>query len=124
MSSQISEMHAVAVFNCMSNHVLYSNPGTNSVYAKLEYEGVRRAESEYTVDMANGGLFKLASGLARRTGNNMITGHAERTWNWRWNIEFIDHTVWQVYRGSRFAHSCISKLPIQSADLVNRFRHL
>ncbi|KAH7145592.1 glycoside hydrolase [Dactylonectria estremocensis] len=60
----------------------------------------------YKNTIANGCFFNLGARLARYTGNETYAEHAEKTWDWLWGVNYIDHETWQVYDGGHVEKNC------------------
>ncbi|KAI5460837.1 glycoside hydrolase [Mariannaea sp. PMI_226] len=60
----------------------------------------------YKNTIANGCFFNLGARLARYTGNETYAKYAEETWDWLWNINYIDHKTWRVYDGGHVEKNC------------------
>ncbi|ROT42666.1 family 76 glycoside hydrolase [Sodiomyces alkalinus F11] len=60
----------------------------------------------YKNTIANGCFFNLGARLARYTGNDTYLEYAERTWDWLWAVDYIDHENWRVYDGAHIEHNC------------------
>lgn len=56
--------------------------------------------------IANGCFFNLGARLARYTENDTYAQHAEKTWDWLWKVEYIDHDSWLVYDGGHVEKDC------------------
>lgn len=56
--------------------------------------------------IANGCFFNIGARLARYTGNSTYAEHAEETWDWLWNIGYIDNESWLVYDGAHVQNNC------------------
>jgi len=56
--------------------------------------------------LSNGVLFSLGARLARFTGNKTYADWADKTWDWLWNVNYIDHDSWQVYDGAHVENNC------------------
>lgn len=61
---------------------------------------------DYKNSIANGCFFNIGARLARYTGNTTFSDWAERTWNWVYDIGFIDHETWAVYDGAHVPKEC------------------
>lgn len=60
----------------------------------------------YKNTIANGCFFNIGARLARYTKNTTYAEHAEKTWDWLWSVNYIDHTTWAVYDGGHVEHNC------------------
>ncbi|KAH6693439.1 family 76 glycosyl hydrolase [Plectosphaerella plurivora] len=60
----------------------------------------------YKPTTATGCFFNLAARLARHTGNEMYAKYADKSWDWMYNIGYIDNTTWSVYEGSHAELNC------------------
>jgi mannan endo-1,6-alpha-mannosidase len=56
--------------------------------------------------IANAIFFNMGARLARYTGNDTYAEVAEKTWDWLWSVEYIDHDTWEVYDGGHVEHNC------------------
>ncbi|ATY65556.1 Mannan endo-1,6-alpha-mannosidase [Cordyceps militaris] len=56
--------------------------------------------------IANGVFFNLGAHLARYTSNDTYAQRAEQTWDWLWNVGYIDNENWHVYDGGHVEHNC------------------
>ncbi|PKK43711.1 hypothetical protein CI102_14294 [Trichoderma harzianum] len=63
----------------------------------------------YKNSISQGCFFALGARLARYTGNQTYADWAEKTWDWMWNIQLIDHTTWGVYDGAGIETQCTNK---------------
>ena len=48
----------------------------------------------------------MAARLARYTGNTTYSDWAEKTWDWMWSVNFIDHETYAVYDGAHVETNC------------------
>ncbi|KJZ72682.1 hypothetical protein HIM_07874 [Hirsutella minnesotensis 3608] len=60
----------------------------------------------YKNTIANGCFFNIGARLARYTKNATYAEHAEKTWDWLWNVGYIDHKSWKVYDGAHVDTNC------------------
>ncbi|XMA07222.1 hypothetical protein WAI453_000013 [Rhynchosporium graminicola] len=60
---------------------------------------------DYKNSIANGCFFNIASRLARFTGNNTYSEHAEKTWDWIRAVGYMDKD-YNVYDGGHIGHNC------------------
>ncbi|GJC89100.1 mannan endo-1,6-alpha-mannosidase DCW1 [Colletotrichum liriopes] len=60
----------------------------------------------YKNTIANGCFFNIGARLARYTNNETYAKHAEKTWDWLWGVNYIDHENWNVYDGGHVEHNC------------------
>ncbi|KAK3934364.1 glycoside hydrolase [Diplogelasinospora grovesii] len=60
----------------------------------------------YKNTIANGCFFNLGARLARYTQNETYAKHAAKTFEWLWNVNYIDHESWSVYDGGHVEHNC------------------
>ncbi|KAK2063680.1 family 76 glycosyl hydrolase [Colletotrichum caudatum] len=60
----------------------------------------------YKNTIANGCFFNIGARLARYTKNDTYAMHAEKTWDWLWGVNYIDHESWNVYDGGHVEHNC------------------
>ncbi|TQN68190.1 Mannan endo-1,6-alpha-mannosidase DCW1 [Colletotrichum shisoi] len=60
----------------------------------------------YKNTIANGCFFNIGARLARYTNNDTYAQHAEKTWDWLWGVNYIDHESWNVYDGGHVEHNC------------------
>ncbi|GJD01424.1 glycosyl hydrolase family 76 [Colletotrichum higginsianum] len=60
----------------------------------------------YKNTIANGCFFNIGARLARYTNNDTYAQHAEKTWDWLWGVNYIDHENWNVYDGGHVEHNC------------------
>ncbi|EXV02518.1 glycoside hydrolase family 76 protein [Metarhizium robertsii] len=56
--------------------------------------------------IANGIFFNMGARLARYTGNDTYAERAEKTWDWLWGVQYIDHETWAVYDGASVNDNC------------------
>jgi len=61
---------------------------------------------DYKNSISNGAFVQLAARLARYTGNSTYIDYAERSWQWMWDIELINHDSYAVYDGSDDLKNC------------------
>ncbi|KAK5662432.1 hypothetical protein OQA88_8343 [Cercophora sp. LCS_1] len=60
----------------------------------------------YKNTIANACFFNLGARLARYTLNETYAGWAEKTFEWLWNVGYIDNENWAVYDGGHVEHNC------------------
>ncbi|KAK1765042.1 mannan endo-1,6-alpha-mannosidase [Phialemonium atrogriseum] len=60
----------------------------------------------YKNTIANACFFNLGSRLARYTANETYARWATETFEWLWNVKYIDHQTWKVYDGGHVEHNC------------------
>jgi mannan endo-1,6-alpha-mannosidase len=60
----------------------------------------------YKNTIANACFFNLGARLARYTENQTYADWAEKTFDWLWNVNYIDHEEWAVYDGGHVEHNC------------------
>lgn len=48
----------------------------------------------------------LGARLARYTGNTTYSDAAEKTYDWLWSVNYIDHDTYKVYDGGHVEHNC------------------
>ncbi|KAK3299698.1 glycoside hydrolase [Chaetomium fimeti] len=60
----------------------------------------------YKNTIANACFFNLGARLARYTTNASYAEWADKTFNWLWNVQYIDHETWAVYDGGHVEHNC------------------
>uniref|UniRef100_A0A8H7KAQ9 Mannan endo-1,6-alpha-mannosidase n=1 Tax=Bionectria ochroleuca TaxID=29856 RepID=A0A8H7KAQ9_BIOOC len=60
----------------------------------------------YKNTISNGIFFNMGARLARYTDNATYAEHAEKTWDWLWGVNYIDHDTWNVYDGGHIEHNC------------------
>jgi mannan endo-1,6-alpha-mannosidase len=60
----------------------------------------------YKNTIANGCFFNIGARLARYTDNATYAEHAEKTWDWLWGVNFIDHETYDVYDGGHVEENC------------------
>ncbi len=60
----------------------------------------------YKNTIANACFFNLGARLARYTSNQTYADWAEKTFNWMWDVNYIDHEEWRVYDGGHVEHNC------------------
>lgn len=56
--------------------------------------------------IANGCFFNIGARLARYTGNKTYAEHAEKTFDWLWAVNYIDHENYKVYDGGHVNNNC------------------
>ncbi|TDZ99664.1 Mannan endo-1,6-alpha-mannosidase DCW1 [Colletotrichum sidae] len=61
---------------------------------------------DYKNTISNGIFFNMGARLARYTGNDTYARFAEETWDWLWNVNYIDHENWRVYDGGHVPYNC------------------
>lgn len=62
--------------------------------------------------ISNGCFFNIGARLARYTGNETYVQRAEETWDWLWNVNYIDHELWRVYDGGHVPYNCSNVVKI------------
>jgi mannan endo-1,6-alpha-mannosidase len=60
----------------------------------------------YKNTIANACFFNLGARLARYTSNATYAEWATKTFEWLWNVQYIDHKDWRVYDGGHVEHNC------------------
>lgn len=60
----------------------------------------------YKNTIANACFFDLGARLARYTTNHTYAEWAEKTFDWLWSVNYIDHEDWRVYDGGHVEHNC------------------
>lgn len=60
----------------------------------------------YKNTIANACFFDLGARLARYTTNHTYAEWAEKTFDWLWSVNYIDHEEWRVYDGGHVEHNC------------------
>ncbi|KAK3321732.1 mannan endo-1,6-alpha-mannosidase DCW1-like protein [Apodospora peruviana] len=60
----------------------------------------------YKNTIANACFFNLGARLARYTKNETYAKWAEQTFDWLWDVHYIDHEDWRVYDGGHVEHNC------------------
>ncbi|KAK4076886.1 CAZyme family GH76 [Purpureocillium lilacinum] len=60
----------------------------------------------YKNTIANGCFFNIGARLARYTDNKTYADWADKTWDWLWNVNYIDHDSWNVYDGAHVENNC------------------
>jgi len=60
----------------------------------------------YKNTIANACFFNLGARLARYTSNQTYADWADKTFNWMWDVNYIDHEDWRVYDGGHVEHNC------------------
>ncbi|KAK4096314.1 glycoside hydrolase family 76 protein [Parathielavia hyrcaniae] len=60
----------------------------------------------YKNTIANACFFDIGARLARYTKNQTYADWAEKTFDWLWNVQYIDHDNWAVYDGGHVEHNC------------------
>ncbi|PHH79868.1 hypothetical protein CDD80_3601 [Ophiocordyceps camponoti-rufipedis] len=60
----------------------------------------------YKNTIANGCFFNIGARLARYTGNSSYADYAEKTWDWLWAVNYIDHKSYHVYDGGHVNKNC------------------
>ncbi|ODA79251.1 hypothetical protein RJ55_04844 [Drechmeria coniospora] len=60
----------------------------------------------YKNTIANGCFFNIGARLARYTGNKTYAEHAEKTWDWLWGVNYINHDNYYVYDGAHVDMNC------------------
>jgi mannan endo-1,6-alpha-mannosidase len=56
--------------------------------------------------IANACFFNIGARIARYTGNETYARIAEETWDWVWDVNYIDHETWLIYDGGHVEHNC------------------
>ncbi len=64
------------------------------------------AHADSLAAIANGCFFNIGARLARYTGNETYADWADKTWDWLWNVNYIDHDSWHVYDGAHVEANC------------------
>jgi mannan endo-1,6-alpha-mannosidase len=67
---------------------------------------------------ATGCFLNLAARLARHTGNETYTNYADKSWDWMYNVGFIDDDTWRVYDGSHAELNCTADSLIKTTFSV------
>lgn len=60
----------------------------------------------YKNTIANACFFNIGARLARYTSNQTYADWAEKTFNWLWDVNYIDHNEWRVYDGGHVEANC------------------
>lgn len=60
----------------------------------------------YKNTIANACFFNLGARLARYTKNETYLNWAEKTFQWLWDVGYIDHETWGVYDGGHVEENC------------------
>lgn len=60
----------------------------------------------YKNTIANACFFNLGARLARYTQNQTYADWATKTFQWLWDVGYIDHEKWNVYDGGHVEHNC------------------
>jgi len=60
----------------------------------------------YKNTIANACFFDLGARLARYTFNQTYADHAEKTFKWLWDVQYIDNKDWRVYDGGHVEQNC------------------
>jgi len=60
----------------------------------------------YKNTIANACFFDLGARLARYTFNQTYADHAEKTFQWLWDVGYIDNKDWRVYDGAHVEANC------------------
>ncbi|KAK4196262.1 glycosyl hydrolase family 76-domain-containing protein [Triangularia verruculosa] len=60
----------------------------------------------YKNTIANGCFFDLGARLAAYTFNQTYADWADKTFQWLWDVGYIDHKDWRVYDGGHVEHNC------------------
>ncbi|OAA56908.1 Mannan endo-1,6-alpha-mannosidase [Cordyceps fumosorosea ARSEF 2679] len=60
----------------------------------------------YKNAIANSVFFNLGARLARYTTNDTYAQRAAQTWDWLWDVGYIDNENWHVYDGGHVEHNC------------------
>lgn len=58
------------------------------------------------IGIANGCFFNMGARLGRYTGNQTYLDWADKTWDWMWEVEFIDHDTYSIYDGAKVDVDC------------------
>lgn len=61
---------------------------------------------DYKNVISNACFMNIGGRLARYTGNETFANVAEQTWQWMWDLEYIDHNDWKVYDGGHTGEQC------------------
>ncbi|KID74971.1 Mannan endo-1,6-alpha-mannosidase DCW1 [Metarhizium brunneum] len=61
---------------------------------------------DYKNTISNGCFFNMGARLARYTNNDTYAKYAEASWDWIWEVKYIDHESWLVYDGGYGATNC------------------
>ncbi|KAL8383225.1 hypothetical protein RB595_006802 [Gaeumannomyces hyphopodioides] len=61
---------------------------------------------DYKNTIANGCFFNIGARLARYTGNKTYAEHAEKTFDWLYAVNYIDHETYKVYDGGHVNNNC------------------
>lgn len=61
---------------------------------------------DYKNTIANACFFNLGARLARYTKNETYAAWAAKTFDWLWDVNYIDHNEWRVYDGGHIPHNC------------------
>ncbi|KAH8846847.1 hypothetical protein MCOR27_007692 [Pyricularia oryzae] len=61
---------------------------------------------DYKNTIANAIYMNLGARLARYTGNTTYSDAAEKTYDWLWSVNYIDHDTYKVYDGGHVEHNC------------------
>ncbi|KAG5930326.1 hypothetical protein E4U42_002067 [Claviceps africana] len=61
---------------------------------------------DYKNSIANGCFFNMGARLFRYTGNTTYADWAEKTWDWMWNIGFINNQTYAIYDGAKVGNDC------------------
>ncbi|KAK4145096.1 glycoside hydrolase [Dichotomopilus funicola] len=60
----------------------------------------------YKNTIANACFFNLGARLARYTENSTYADWATKTFQWLWDVQYIDHKDWRVYDGGHVEANC------------------
>jgi len=60
----------------------------------------------YKNTIANACFFDLGARLARYTQNQTYADWAEKTFDWLWDVQYINHETWDVYDGGHVEENC------------------
>jgi mannan endo-1,6-alpha-mannosidase len=61
---------------------------------------------DYKNTIANGCFFNIGARLSHYTGDPKYAEWSEKTWDWLWGVEYIDHDNWLVYDGGHDYANC------------------
>ncbi|KAM7215954.1 Glycosyl hydrolase family 76 domain containing protein [Rhypophila decipiens] len=61
---------------------------------------------DYKNTIANACFFNLGARLARYTKNDTYLNWADKTFQWLWDVGYINHETWDVYDGGHVGHNC------------------
>ncbi|KAJ3476706.1 hypothetical protein NLG97_g9039 [Lecanicillium saksenae] len=68
---------------------------------------------DYKNSISQACFFALGARLALYTGNKTYADWADKTWDWMWSTEFIDHQTWYVIDGADIGSNCTKLVPYQ-----------